>query len=216
VLVIGGWALLIGGAQLYAWQHMLHPLDLLRGLIHICTWSAFGPLLFLGAAALSPLLLIPAALLGSVAGFSYGPVLGVIYTIIGCNLSATLTYSLGRIARHGIDPAGGFGRLLARYGTRLRTNSFISVILLRLSFLPYDPVNYVIGMAQVRWIDFLIANTLGSLPGVLAIVITGASVEGLDQGVPMLNLPVLIGAALLLVCSLGVAFVIRHRANRAV
>jgi uncharacterized membrane protein YdjX (TVP38/TMEM64 family) len=216
LLVICIWGLLIGGVQLYAWQHMLYPLDLLRSLIHICTTSTFGPLIFIGAAALSPLLLIPAALLGSVAGIMYGPVLGVIYTIIGCNLSATLTYSLGRLSRRSINPAGGFGRLLERYGPRLRTNSYMSVILLRLSFMPYDPVNYVIGLAQVRWIDFLVANTLGSLPGVLAIVIAGASVEGLDQGVPMLNLPILVGAALLLALSVAAAFVIRQRTNRTV
>jgi uncharacterized membrane protein YdjX (TVP38/TMEM64 family) len=215
ILMIGAWALLVGGAQLYAWQHMLRLVDLLQGLITVCKISAFGPLLFIGAAALSPLLLIPAALLGSVAGLIYGPVLGVIYTIIGCNISATITYSIGRISGHSMEQAGWFGRLLRRYGPRLRKNSILGVIMLRLSFLPYDPVNYLIGMAQVRWVPFLVANTLGSLPGVIAIVIAGASVEGLEHGTPMLNITALIGAALLLLLSLGVALILRRRADRA-
>ena len=210
LLVLGGWALLIGGVQLYAWQNMLNPLKLLQGLVLLCQGSPIGPLLFIGAAALSPLLLVPAALLGAVAGICFGPWLGVLYTIIGCNLSATLTYSLGRLSERGMRSDGMVGRMLARYGPRLRKESFLSVIMLRLSFLPYDPINCLIGMARIGWLRFMAANTLGSLPGVIAIVLAGASVEGLDQGLPMFNPMVLLSAVLLLLLSLGGALALRR------
>ncbi|MCG8352561.1 MAG: VTT domain-containing protein [Chloroflexales bacterium] len=210
LLVIGGWALLIGGIQLYAWQQMIHPLELIQDLVQLCHTHPVGPLFFIGAAALSPLLLIPAALLGSVAGLCFGPVLGVALTLIGCNLSATFTYSLGRFSTRG---AGGSGRLLERYGPHLRRNAFLNVILLRLSFLPYDPVNYLIGLLHIRWVSFIVANTIGSLPGVIAIVLAGAALEGIDQGLPMLDPRVLIGSALLLLLSLGLAIVLRRRAK---
>lgn len=134
LLVIGAWALLIGGVQLYAWQDMLSMLDLLQSLVNICRTSPFGPLFFIGAAMLSPLLLIPAALLGSVAGLCFGPIYGVIYTIIGCNLSATITYSLGRISGGELAGAGWFGKLIGRYGPQLRNSSLLGVVMLRLSF----------------------------------------------------------------------------------
>jgi uncharacterized membrane protein YdjX (TVP38/TMEM64 family) len=210
LLVISGWALLIGGIQLYAWQQMIHPLELIQDLVQLCHTHPVGPLFFIGAAALSPLLLIPAALLGSVAGLCFGPVLGVVLTLIGCNLSATLTYSLGRLSTRG---AKGSGRLLERYGPHLRRNAFLNVILLRLSFLPYDPVNYLIGLLHIRWASFIVANTIGSLPGVIAIVLAGAALDGIAQGLPMLDSRVLIGSVLLLLLSLGLAVALRRRAT---
>lgn len=208
LLVAGGWALLIGCAQLYAWQHMLRPLELLQALVRLCSSHPAGPLLFIGAAALSPLLLIPAALLGSVAGLCFGPVLGVALTLAGCNLSALLTYGLGRLAGRGGVPS----RLGERYGGYLRQNAFLSVVVLRLSFLPYDPVNYLIGLMRVPCGRFLLANTLGSLPGVIAIVLAGSAVQGLEQGLPMVNLPTLLGAAALVGCGVALALLLRRRA----
>lgn len=211
LLVVGLWALLVGGLQLYAWQAMLQPLELLQALVDLCERSPVGPLIFIGAAALSPLLLLPAALLGSVAGLCFGPWLGILYTLVGCNLSGLLTYSLGRASGRGVAGAGRTGRMLERHCGLLRRNGFLGVVLLRLSFLPYDPVNYLIGVARVPLIVFLAANTLGSLPGVVAIVLAGAAVEGLDQGLPMLNPAVLLGAALLLALSLALALALRRR-----
>ncbi len=215
LLVISSWALLIGGIQLYAWQQMIHPMELLQSLVDLCRTSVVGPLLFIGAAALSPLLLIPAALLGSVAGLTFGPVTGVIYTMIGCNLSATLTYGLGRLSGRGFSGSGRIGRLIERHKTYLDGNEVLGVILLRLSFLPYDPVNYLIGLMQVRWIWFIVGNTVGSLPGVIAIVLAGAAVEGFDRGLPMVNPGVLIGAALLLLVSLALALSLRRYVQRS-
>ncbi|NJN18752.1 MAG: VTT domain-containing protein [Oscillochloris sp.] len=183
--------------------------ELVGELLHLCMSSA-GPLIFVLIAALSPLLLVPAALLGAVAGLSFGPLWGVVLTLIGCNLSATLTYSLGRFSvRHqpNLEQAG----LLRRYSRALRRRAFLTVVALRLSFLPYDPLNYMIGAAHVPYLRFLAANTLGSLPGVVAIVLAGASVQSLGDGFPTINPILVIAAVVVAVIGLAIAHVLAHR-----
>lgn len=212
LVVIGAWALIVIGAQVYAWYHGLRPDELLHRLLGLFHHSMVGPLIFVGAAMLSPLLLLPAALLGGVAGLCFGPALGVLYTLVGCNLSALLTYGLGRLSCRKERAAGG--GLIERHAQRLRRNGFVGVVLLRLSFLPYDPVNYLIGLMRVPWPTFLLANTVGSLPGVIAIVLAGTSLKGLNGGPPMIDPALLLGAVTLLLLSVVLAWILRARMRR--
>ena len=213
LLVLGAWVLVVGVIQLYAWSEMLTPAKVLQQIVLACQSGPAGPLLFIGVAALSPLLLVPAALLGGLAGACFGPALGVLYTLIGCNLSALLTYSLGRLSR---QEHGRLARLCARYGPRLQRRPLLSVIVLRLSFLPYDPVNYLVGMLHVRLGPFLLGNTLGSLPGVVAIVLAGSAVGRMGEGAALLNPAMLLAAVGLMAASAALALVLRRRSDRGV
>lgn len=212
LFVLGAWGFVVGAIQLYAWREMLTPAEVLQQLVLACRSGPAGPLLFIGVAALSPLLLVPAALLGGLAGACFGPALAVLYTLIGCNLSALLTYGLGRLSR---QEQGRLARLCAHYGPRLQRRPLLSVVVLRLSFLPYDPVNYLVGLLHVRLWPFLLGNTLGSLPGVVAIVLAGSAVGGLGAGAT-LNPAVLLGAVGLMAVSAALAFVLRRRSDRGV
>lgn len=210
--ILGAWGLVIGAIQLYAWRTMLTPSEVLQQLVLACRMDVTGPLLFIGVAALSPLLLVPAALLGGLAGACFGPALGVLYTLVGCNLSALLTYSLGRLSR---QEHGHLARLCAHYGPRLQRRPLLTMIVLRLSFLPYDPVNYLVGLLHVRLWPFLLGNTLGSLPGVALIVLAGSAVGGLGDDIA-LKPTVLLGVAGLMVASAALALVLRQRSKRGV
>lgn len=213
LVILGAWGLMIGAIQLYAWRAMLTPGEVLQHLVVACRMDITGPLLFIGVAALSPLLLVPAALLGGLAGACFGPVYGILYTLVGCNLSALLTYGLGRLSRQG---HGRLALLCARYGPRLQRRPLLSVIVLRLSFMPYDPVNYLVGLLHVRLWPFLVGNTLGSLPGVALIVLAGSAVGGPGAGSAAISPVTLTAALLLLTLSVGLAVVLRRRAQRGV
>jgi uncharacterized membrane protein YdjX (TVP38/TMEM64 family) len=213
LLVLGVWLLLMGGLQLYAWRAQLAPGELAQQLLLACRHGPVGPLLFVGVAALSPLLLVPAALLGGLAGVCFGPVAGVLLTLVGCNLSALLTYSLGRLSR---TEHGALARLCAHYGPGLQRRPLLSVIILRLSFLPYDPVNYLVGLLHVRLWPFLLGNTLGSLPGVVLIVLTGSAVGRLGADSVTIHPLMIPGLLLLLILSIGLAVVLRQRTQRGV
>lgn len=179
------WLLVLGGYQWYAWRNDLSPLAVARQLIGLLATSAYGPLLFIAAYLLRPLLLFSAALLSIAAGFVFGPVWGVVYTLIGSNSSATVAYVIGRFFGRGLladDQAAG---LVQRYAARLRSNSFVAVMTMRMLFLPYDLVNYLAGFLRIDYQAFITATILGSIPGTFAFVLAGASIQGdFGDGLP--------------------------------
>ncbi len=211
LVIAGAWGLLIGAIQLYAWRAMLTPAEVAQQLMVVCRSSPLGALIFIGVASLSPLMLLPAALLGSLAGACFGPAYGILYTLIGCNLSALLMYGLGRCSR---QQHGRITQLCARYGPQIQRRPMLSVIVLRLSFLPYDPVNFLVGLLHVRPWPFLLGNTLGSLPGVVAIVLAGSAVSGLGVRMAPVSPAHILGASVLLAASVALVVALRRRPSR--
>ncbi|HEY0735790.1 MAG TPA: TVP38/TMEM64 family protein [Herpetosiphonaceae bacterium] len=172
------WLLVLGGYQWYAWRNDLSSFAVAQQLIRLLAGSAYGPLLFIVAYMLRPLLLFSAAVLSIVAGFVWGPVWGVVYTLIGSNSSATVAYVVGRFFGRGLLTGDQATGLMQRYAERLRSNSFVAVMIMRLIFLPYDLVNYLAGFLRIDYRAFITATILGSIPGTFAFVLAGASIQG--------------------------------------
>lgn len=82
---------------------------------------------------------------------------------------------------------------------------------LRLVFLPYDLVSYAAGLWRIHPMGFLAGTALGSIPGTVAFVLFGASIEEFDGGLPSIN-PTVVAVGLgMLVVSLVLARLVRRR-----
>lgn len=209
------WAALLGGYQFYAWRNGLSPLEAVRVLVDFVGTSMVGALIFLAVYAARPLVLFPASILTIAAGFLFGPVLGVLLTIVGSNASATVAYLVGRFFGKGLldsgDDAEGSG-LVGRYADRLRNNSFETVLTMRFIFLPYDLVNYLAGFLRINWVPFILATALGSIPGTIAFVLFGASFEmDLAAGSMGLDWRVLAASAVIFVVSIAISRFFKRR-----
>jgi uncharacterized membrane protein YdjX (TVP38/TMEM64 family) len=214
-LVAGAfWLALLGAYFAYTWSNELSPLETLSQLITFMSQSAYGPLVFLAVYILRPLVLFSAALLSIAGGFLFGPIRGVIYTIIGANLGATVAYFIGYFFGQGAlesQDQEDKGRL-QRYTERMRKNSFETVLIMRFLFLPYDLVNYLAGFLRVSYGAFILATILGSLPGTLSFVLFGASADGdFSDGLPSLNPTVLIASLVIFVVSLALSRLLKRR-----
>ena len=89
------------------------------------------------------------------------------------------------------------------YADRLRRNAFETVLTMRFLFLPYDLVNYLAGFLRVRYVPFILATVLGSLPGTVAFVLFGASTDGdFSDGLPSVNAGVLVASVAIFALSL--------------
>lgn len=211
------WLLLIGLYVGYTVRNELSPLDTFRQLLNFLSGSAYGPLLFVALYTLRPLVFFSALVLTVGAGFLYGPVLGIVYTVVGANLGASLAYLIGGFFGRGVLPSGGAGESgrLGRYTDRLRDNAFETVLTMRFIFLPYDLVNYLAGFLRVRYAPFILATILGSLPGTVAFVLFGASTDGdFSGGLPSVDARVLVASAFIFVASLGVSRLLKQRERR--
>lgn len=211
------WLSLFGGYQVYAWRQGLTPLEAVQGLAGFMATSMIGAPLFVALYIVCPLLLFPVGLLAATAGFVFGPVEGFILTLLGTAFSSSFAYVIGRYFGEGLLGPEKTTGVVGHYAGRMRANGFESVLIARLTFLPFDLINYLAGLLHIAWKPFILASTLGSLPGTLAFVLLGASV-GLDsaEGAPVLDPRVLLASAILLVGSLTLSRYLKRRERKNV
>ena len=145
--------------------------------------SPYGPLIYILIYALRPLIFFSAIALTVASGAVFGVgslfnlALAVVYTVIGSLLSATVAYMIGRFFGQGLFKEGAGDNPVQRYADRMRHNSFETVLLMRFIFLPYDLVNYLAGILRIDWKSFMLATFLGCVPGTIAFVAFGASIN---------------------------------------
>jgi uncharacterized membrane protein YdjX (TVP38/TMEM64 family) len=186
------WILLIAIYQWYASANNLSPLQVVQRFLVFMQNGAWGVLLYVVLYAVRPLILFPSTILTLAGGFVFGPVLGVLYTIIASNISSTIAFYVGRFFGEGLLKDDGSDGLIQRYARRMRENSFETVMIMRFIFLPYDAVSYLAGFLRIHYWAFILATALGSIPGTMAFIGFGASVETFDGVLPKLN-PVTLG-----------------------
>jgi uncharacterized membrane protein YdjX (TVP38/TMEM64 family) len=207
------WALALGAWGWHLWSTGTTPTDSLQRMVDAFDGAWWSIPAFVAVYAVRPLLLFPASLLTVAAGILYGPVVGVAVSVVGANLSALVafqiatTFSPATMAAAEDDTVG----FLGRWSARLRERSFVTVMVMRLAFLPYDLVNYASGFLRINLVAFLAATAIGSLPGTVSFVLAGASLERLDAGVAGFDARVFLAALALFAVTILVAKVVQHR-----
>ncbi|HZH03049.1 MAG TPA: TVP38/TMEM64 family protein [Myxococcaceae bacterium] len=149
---------------------LLSAVEALRAL------GAVGPALFVPAYVLACVLLLPGSVLTLGAGFLYGPVAGLGLASLSSVLGASAAFGISRTrARSWVvkklvhQPRfAAIDRAVGQQGLRV-------VLLLRLSpVIPFNLLNYGLGLTRVRFRDYLAASWLGMLPGTLLYVYLGS------------------------------------------
>ena len=204
------WLLLIGAYAWYASANNLTPLAAAQQLVTFLKTSVWGPVLYIALYAARPLVFFPASLLTIMAGTVFGPLLGVAFVVVASNISASVAWLVGRFFGQGILSNAKAGGVIQKYTDRMRANSFETILIMRFLFLPYDLVNYLAGFLRISWRPFIVATLLGSIPGTIAFVGFGASVQNID-GVPQIDPWVLAGSAAIFVVSLVLSRLLRRR-----
>lgn len=211
------WLLLIGGYTYYYQVNNLTTESAILEIVELLS-SPWGPLLYILIYMVRPLIFFSAAVLTIASGSIFGSgsilnlSLAILYTVIGSNLSATLAYLVGRFFGAGLlqeqESETDEANVIQRYADRMRKNSFETILIMRFIFLPYDLVNYLAGILRIDWKAFILATILGSIPGTIAFVSFGASIDvkQLARGeTPEFDPLVLIFGAVIFVVSLAIS-----------
>jgi len=140
-------------------------------------WVGF--LLYALAYITGTVLMFPGTLLTLGSGFLYGPVWGTILVSPASVAGATVAFILARSFARGwisekIQKYPRFAAIDRTVGKR----SFKMVLLLRLQplNLPFDVLNYALGLTSVRLRDYIIASWVGMLPATILYVYAGSVV----------------------------------------
>ncbi len=205
------WLILILAFVLYSSRHNLTPLAATRELMNAL---ADIPIVLRGSIfiviyTLRPLIFFPASFLTLGIGALCGPFWGIIFAVIGSNLSATLAYFVGRLLGQDVVPSAN-QNVLQRYLQRMRQNSFETIFVMRLIFLPYDLVSYAAGFLKINYGAFILATVLGSIPGTISFVLFGAS-SGLESGSPKFDWRILLVSVIIFIASLLVSRFAKRR-----
>ena len=210
-LAVGlGWIGVVAAYVAYTRSNDLSTLEAAEELRAALAGNWWGPALFVAVYTLRPLVLFPASILTILGGLAFGPIWGTIWTTAAANLSTTTTYGVGRTFGNP-DVAGRLSRVLGNTVARARRNPFETTLIMRLLYLPFDAVGYVAGFVHLRFAPFIAGSALGILPGTVAFVGFGASIDSLDEGTPSFDLRILAASVVLAVAGTVVSRWLRRR-----
>ncbi len=162
---------------LFSWWRSGTPLQQVPHLLE--SWlEQFGllraALIYVVFYTVRPLILFPASLLTIASGLIFGPLLGILFTVVGENASANFAFFLARwFGRDLVASHENEGSLAAKWDTRLQQNGLVTVLIMRLLYLPFDLVNFVCGLTSMRQLDFAIGTFIGILPALISFVLFG-------------------------------------------
>lgn len=149
------------------------------------SFGIWGPVIYIGLYAVRTLTLFSATVFTLASGLIFGPWLGMLYTLIGENLAANLAFFVGRY--FGKDVIARAGKQVSFFptGDKFREHGFMSVLMMRLLFFPFDWVGYLSGAYNMRQRDFALGTAIGILPGLIAFTFLGGALHDPLRALPL-------------------------------
>lgn len=177
LIAAGIWGALLAAALVWIYVQGLSIREIMRIVYDYVVDNPIAPLVYIVIYGLRSLTFFPAMWLTIAAGslFGFGP--GLIYALIGENLSANIAYALARFFRRDDGEAEDKNPRIAAFRRLLVEQAFPTTVVLRASFLPFDLVNYACGLLRVPWIPYALASIVGMLPPMITFVSFGATVN---------------------------------------
>jgi uncharacterized membrane protein YdjX (TVP38/TMEM64 family) len=146
-------------------------LELVRGL---GGRGAAPAAIFIAVYILATIALVPGSLLTLAAGALFGLARGTIYVFAGATAGASLAFLIARyLARPMVERRLSGDDRFARLDRAVEREGGKIVLLLRLTpVIPFNLLNYGLGVTRVRFRDYLVAS-VGMLPGTVLYVYSG-------------------------------------------
>jgi uncharacterized membrane protein YdjX (TVP38/TMEM64 family) len=171
------WLVMLAGLWLYARLNNLTLLDLLERLNALLSSIPQGPLIFMALFLIRSVLLLPIFLMLIAVGYFYGPFWGSIIGTAGTTLSAMVAYFISSFYGTSFLPVIKERPKVYQYADGIKQNTFKTVSVMRLFFVPFDLVSYLVGLLQVSGPAYCASTFLGTLPFTLGLVLIGVSIQ---------------------------------------
>jgi uncharacterized membrane protein YdjX (TVP38/TMEM64 family) len=134
----------------------------------------WGPAAFVLGYAIAVVAFVPASLLTLGAGAIFGIAHGVIYVFVAATIGSCLAFLVSRyLARSAVERKLEGKPKFSAIDRAVEAEGLKIVFLLRLTpVVPFNLLNYALGLTRVRFADYAIAS-VGMLPGTLLYVYSG-------------------------------------------
>ncbi|MDG4861098.1 TVP38/TMEM64 family protein [Streptomyces sp. T-3] len=118
---------------------------------------------------------VPRPLLNLAAGALFGSQAGLVGALAGTVLGAGIAFGLGRVLGQDALRPLLRGRWVHALDGQLSRHGFRSMLAARLfPGVPFAAANYCAAVSRMRWVSFLVATGLGSIPNTAAYVVAGS------------------------------------------
>lgn len=181
-------------------------------------WSnmLIGPLIYITLYAIRPVVLFPATLMTVMSWALFGFWWGMAFTMVWENMSASFAYLLWRIfGKKLIGKSGGVG-IVADIKSKANEAPFMTILMTRLLFFPFDLVNYVSGFLKINFKWFFLATLVWIIPWASIFILAGSAfhsstITSFNDALKNVDITLLYLAAVLFVLSIIVAKVLKKR-----
>lgn len=159
--------------------------------------EGWAPFVFILIYIIATVLFLPGSVFTLAGGVIFGPVLGVLYNVIGATIGAALSFLIARYLASNWVSARSGGKL-KQLINGVESEGWRFVAFTRLvPLFPFNLLNYALGLTKIRFIEYLLATFIFIIPGAIAYTYLGyAGREAIGGGDNLIN-TVLIAIALL-------------------
>jgi uncharacterized membrane protein YdjX (TVP38/TMEM64 family)/ferredoxin len=194
----------LSGAAQYLQEERLRAL--------ISSYGALAPVIYILIYTLAPVLLLPGLPLTIAGGILFGPFWGVVYTITGATLGASLAFLVARYLARDWVAAKLTGPKWAKLDREVEQHGWKVVAFTRLiPAFPFNLLNYAFGLTKVPFSHYALATFFCMLPACVAFIVFSSSLLGLIRG--NLSPTALLGIALIVAVSLLPVFYRRYKSR---
>lgn len=146
-------------------------------------FGVWGVVVFVLVTTLAIVFFVPATPLNIAAGLLFGPVMGLVWSMVGLMAGALISFFTARWL--GKDAAmrwlGQKHDRLAYYEQKIEDNAFWAVIFFRVvPIFPFFIPNYVFGLTRMSWKIYFAGTLVGILPSVIVFTYFGGSIISAD------------------------------------
>ncbi len=210
-LIVFGIALVLLLALAAAWRwtplNRWIELDRIAEFSQFLRGNPFAPFIMTLVYIGGSLIMIPITVLILGTVLIFDPVTGFAYAWVGCHISATVAYGIGRML--GREPVRKMtGSRVNQISRKLGDRGIISVVTLRVvPVAPFTVINLVSGASHISLKDFLAGTVIGMTPGILAVAVLKTRLEAAIRNPGLGSIAVL---ALLLIIVVIAIFAFRR------
>lgn len=150
----------------------IDPKQLQLWLDHAGIWA---PIVYIFVYTVATLLVLPSTALNLTGGAIFGPWLGTLWTSIAAIIAAIVAFAFTRTVGRDAIARRLAGRWQAMDAEMRQGGLFYMFAIRLLPIIPYGLVNFAAGLTSIRFRDYLLGTTLGTVPGILPFVMLGSS-----------------------------------------
>ena len=147
----------------------------LQSVIHwVDTAGIMAPLLFLILHCITSVLCLPTVLLVLAGGVLFGPVSGCALNLLGATLGAACGFCISRHLFPGVFTAKE-NTCMHALVTRVERQGWKSVAFLRFAPVPYNTVNYALGVTSIKFSHFIMTTMICLVPNKIVVTYCGSA-----------------------------------------